>query len=201
MPARLYEPIDREAVIRKIEAAGRICYRSEPSPDLEGAAAFAKRLVDKGHESVLEHVSVSFIVDCSRACSHQLVRHRIASYSQESQRFRNVSDDLHLAYIPDVFHEIETPDGDDLAGKFQYLYLECWSCYDLAIELGVKPQLARYALPNAAMTRLMATANLRQWGHMIALRTSQAADEEIRGLFLEIQAMLRAELPEIFGEG
>ncbi|MDR1039461.1 MAG: FAD-dependent thymidylate synthase [Deltaproteobacteria bacterium] len=199
MPVRLYEPIDRETVIRKIEAAGRVCYRSEPSPDLEGAAAFVKRLVDKGHESVLEHVSVTMIIDCSRACSHQLVRHRLASFSQESQRYTKYADEDSLDFRMPELTNMDDP-HHYWRCQFNSVYVRAHRVYLEAVNRGIKPQMARLVLPNAAMTKLFTTMNLRQWRHVIALRTSEAADDEIRELCLEIRAIFRRSLPEVFGD-
>ncbi|MDR3152931.1 MAG: FAD-dependent thymidylate synthase [Deltaproteobacteria bacterium] len=192
--AKLWTPLDRDAVLRKIEAAGRTCYASEPGSSIDEAAEFVRRLVRKGHESVLEHESASFLVTCSRACSHQLVRHRLCAYSQESQRFVRHGEDKPLEfYVPPA---MEADQRELLEEICNIAALNYW----LALPVGRPPQEARMLLPNATVTRLMVTANLRQWRHMIRQRTSPQADAEIRELFWAIGEEFQRVLPEIFGE-
>lgn len=190
------EPIDRDRVIGLIEICGRVCHASEPKGD---PAGFVRRIMDMGHLSVIEHVSVGFMVTCSRACSHQLVRHRLCAISQESQRYCEYGGRKEASfYLPGIV-DVGFGAADDkelLKNNYKYSY----DLYRSLVMGGVRPQIARLALPNATMTRLAVTANLRQWLHMITLRTSPAADEEIRALFLDIQSQFRGVLPEIFGE-
>jgi thymidylate synthase (FAD) len=151
-------------------------------------------LVAKGHESVIEHCHASFVVTCSRACSHQLVRHRLCSYSQSSQRY--------IRYLEENGPEFYVPPslGFDEAQHFETAYWLAFSSYLQALDMGLKPQAARLLLPNGTVTKLMVTANLRQWRRMIELRTSEKADAEIRELFFKIRREFQAALPEIFGE-
>jgi thymidylate synthase (FAD) len=190
--AELWAPLARGPILAKIAAAGRICYDSGPAGTEEEAAKFVKALVDKGHESVIEHCHASFIVTCSRACSHQIVRHRLCSYSQESQRYKVYKDRLDT-YLP-------VPISADHVKVFAGLYNAAYNAYSDLIKEGLQPQAARLLLPNGTLTRLMVTANLRQWRRMIELRTSEKADAEIRELFTRIRREFQAALPEIFGE-
>jgi thymidylate synthase (FAD) len=183
--ARPLDTLDREFILKRIEECGRICYRSADRTTEESASGFVKGLVKSGHLSVLEHINVSFLIICSRACSHQLVRHRLASYSQASQRY--------IKYQEGEFYNPGLPYLDEY-------YTQTFEGYKALLDLGMKPQEARLVLPNGTLTELVVTTNLRQWKHMIALRTSKAADDEIRALFLDIQRQFREVLPEIFGE-
>jgi thymidylate synthase (FAD) len=205
MEVRLHGPLDRNGALRKIEEMGRLCTGTPASPTVGGAARFVRSLVEKGHESVLEHVSATFVFTCTRACSHQIVRHRLTSVSQESQRSVRY-DELPL--------EDDYEDADEaiqakmflpcaaLSSRaydaFEKAYRAAAEAYVIAMEDGALPEVARYVLPNAMKTRLAVTANLRQWKTMIGQRTSPKADAEIRELFTRVSAVLQDALPEIF---
>ena len=89
----LEDKIDGQAILKKIEKIGRVCYKSENNITEDSAERFIKNIIKNGHESVLEHVSISVRVICDRGVSHEIVRHRIGSYSQESTRYCNYSND------------------------------------------------------------------------------------------------------------
>lgn len=132
-----------------------------------------KRCIAKGHMSVLEHASFTVAIDgISRACSHQLVRHRMASFVQLSQRYTKIKgEDWYVK--PDAFS------GTDV---FDLEMQSCKRAYDLAIENGIKPEDARYLLPEATKTNIVMTMNVRELYHFLSLRTSKAAQWEIRDL-------------------
>jgi thymidylate synthase (FAD) len=190
--AKLWVSLDRGAILMQIAAAGRICSAGGLPGTGNEAVGFVRKLMARGHESVIEHVHVSFVVTCSRACSHQLVRHRLCSFSQESQRYVSYGEgNPPEFYIPPSLGPVHRK-------HLEVSYGLAAAAYAQALDMGLKPQAARLLLPNGTLTRLMMTANLRQWKHMIKLRTDEAADEEIRALFLKIQNVFQTKLPEIF---
>lgn len=178
-----------------IEAAGRTCYKS--SPRGEGSEIhFIRMLIDRGHEAMLEHASASFRIITDRGISHEIVRHRLASYAQESTRYCN--------YGTDKFENectfIEPRDLDDK----QFLIWEraCIKAeiyYFKLLEAGCKPQIARSVLPTSLKTEICMTANFREWRHFIALRAASSAHPQIQELAKMIQRQLYHEAPTVFG--
>ena len=184
------DPSGSEALI---EHAGRVCYHSEDSAKAEARARFIQRRVTEGHESIIEHASASFeISGISRACSHQLVRHRLASYSQESQRYVDMSDPEWV--VPaDVASDPEAMALWNEFGEFSR------SAYRRLLERGVKKQDARFLLPNATATRLVMTANFRELLHVFRLRISPQAQWEIRELSVQMLEAVYPFAPNVFG--
>jgi thymidylate synthase (FAD) len=148
-------------------------------------------LVAKGHESPLEHSKATFLIeDISRACSHQLVRHRIASYSQQSQRY--VNQDNFDYVIPESVYGLDTYD----------MYLDfidaAKTAYATLISLGIPKEDARMLLPNATHTQLLMTCNMREWRHVLKLRCHKSSQWEIRKVMTEILKILHGECPNVF---
>jgi len=172
-----------------IEHAGRVCWRTESQGD---PGRFIRRRVREGHESILEHASATFeISGVSRACTHQLVRHRIASYSQESQRYTKPED------------EYVVPQGvaDNEAAReiFRNAMNAAARAYDQLRAVGVRKEDARFVLPNAASTRVVVTMNFRAWRHVISERgLNPAAQWEIRELANHVLDELVKVAPNVF---
>ena len=180
---------------KNIEVAGRTCYKSEDKITDDSAVKFCGMIKQRGHESVVEHAVASFKIICDRGVSHEIVRHRIASYSQESTRYCNYSKDKFGKEIT----VIEPPDmtyGQVQAWKESVLAAE--RLYFSMIEQGASPQIARSVLPNCLKTELVMTANFREWLHFIELRTSPAAHPQIRPIAEMIRQMLYQFCPTIF---
>lgn len=172
-----------------IERAGRVCHGSE----MKDSGKFIKNLVTMGHESVLEHASATFeISGISRACSHQIVRHRLAAYSQESQRYVEMGDDTEFVLPMSISKNLVAMNiyGDFLRGSKDV--------YRKLIDLGIPKEDARFVLPNATPTRLIWTANLREWRHIIKVRCDKAAQWEIRTVCREILWELSGAFPNVF---
>ena len=154
-----------------LEYAGRACYRSAPKGD---PGKFLKARVGEGHESIIEHASVTFeISGISRACSHQLVRHRIASYSQESQRYVDMSD-------PEFVVPPSIAENPQAVAVWEEFMGQVANTYDRLRELGARKEDARFVLPNAAATRIIVTMNFRTLRHLFSVRCDKAAQWEIR---------------------
>lgn len=200
-------------VLEHLERCGRICYKSEDKINKNSAERFLRAIIKSGHESVIEHISLTAIIICSRACSHQLVRHRIAAYSQESQRFCNYNRNKSLEVIcpfqipPGNYEEygkIIEEDGqklslNDVQAEWVSLINMIYEEYCREIENGVKPEDARYLLPNATKTELAVTFNLRQWRHVFRERAlNRHAQWEIRNIFTSILDDLKIKLPVLF---
>lgn len=180
---------------KTIEYAARTSTATECK---ENSEDFVRKLVNKGHLSVGRHCNASFEIICSRACSHQFVRHTHLVYTQESQRYVKFNtslsefDDTYV--IPDSirnnFHRI--------APSFLNTIEQIECCYDAMIKVGIPKEDARYILPNACKTRLVVSGNFQAWMDFIKLRTDKAAQWEIREIAEEIFAILKEEAPAFF---
>ena len=172
-----------------LEHAGRVCYRSERRGE---AGSFLQARIREGHESIIEHASLTFeISGISRACSHQLVRHRIASYSQESQRYVDLSNP-ELVVPPSV---AQSPEAmriwDDLTGRMK-------RAYRALRKLGIRKEDARFLLSHATVTRIVVTMNFRELRYFFRLRCDRAAQWEIRALAREMLRLARQVAPFVF---
>jgi thymidylate synthase (FAD) len=182
-----------------VALAARLCYSPDGIGDLErgtcaeGAAALIRRILRLGHLSVLEHAVFSFGVEgISRAASHQLVRHRVASYSQQSQRYVAAEEDFEHVVPPAI---AERP---ELSGVFARAMREAGKCYRELIAGGVPAEDARFVLPNAAATRIIVTMNARELRHFFTLRCCLRAQWEIRGLAERMLGLCRSVAPVLF---
>jgi thymidylate synthase (FAD) len=177
-----------------IEAAGRTCYDTGDRAGADTAAKFIRMLIRRGHLSVLEHASATFRVrGVSRALTHQLVRHRLASYSQRSQRY--VKEDGFGYVTPPRISE-----NAEANGVYREFVKTARDTYDRLLELGVFPEDARFVLPNATATEIVMTANFREWRHVIQLRGEAAAQWEIRRLAIVVLKELKKEAPAAFAD-
>lgn len=177
-----------------IEFCGRTAYQSQNRITNDSAEKFIKSLITRGHTSVLEHGIATFkISDISRTCSHQLVRHRIISVTQKSQRYVKSNN---FDYI------IPTSIKND--GRSLEIFLNTMEILNVAYndlhELGIKNEDARFILPEATSTELVITANFRELRHIITLRTDKAAQWEIREVCQEILRILKEHAPNCFGD-
>ena len=176
-----------------IEQAGRTAYLSFNKVDADSAAKFVRMLINRGHDSVLEHATATFkISGVSRTMTHQLVRHRIASYTQQSQRVVNEGDLKKYTTPPSI--------ENDKVSKFSFdvSINECFDTYDKLIRNGINKEDARFILPNACQTQIVVTCNLRNWRHIIQMRGSKHAQWEIRNMAREVLKILQKECPNTF---
>ncbi len=174
-----------------LEHAGRSCYRSQPRGN---PGRFLQARIREGHVSIIEHASATFeISGISRACSHQLVRHRIASYSQESQRYVDMSDPEWV--LPPAISE--NPQARTIWDGFAR---EVEAAYRALRELGVRKEDSRFVLPNAAATRIIVTMNFRMLLHLFRLRINPAAQWEIRDVCVRMLELVYPHAPSVFGD-
>lgn len=189
--------IDRSNILKAIEIAGRTCYKSEENITEDSASKFVEMINGRGHASVIEHQSITVKFICDRGVSHELVRHRLASFSQESTRYCNYSKDkfdnqLTFIDIKPFMDENQYKDWINALEVSENMYLN-------QIQLGCSPQIARSVLPNSLKTEIVITANLREWKEIFRQRTSSAAHPQMRELMIPLKNELQLILPEIFG--
>ncbi len=186
----------REEVLRHLELCGRVCYKSEDKMTEESASRFVKFLIERGHESPIEHISISVRIICDRGVSHEWVRHRIASYSQESTRYCNYNSEKFgggIAFIRPYFADNER------LFEIWKAEMECAEkAYMEMLANGAKPEDARSVLPNSLKTEFICTMNLREWRHFFALRCAKAAHPAMREIAVPLQEAFREMLPELF---
>lgn len=199
-------------IIKAIEAAGRTCYKSEEAITRDSAKAFVAKIIKSGHHSVLEHQSLSVRMVTNRGVSHEIVRHRIASYSQESTRYCNYSKDKFgneiTVILPVWFKEEwrEYSEPGAVTDSPRWLEFLTWLNCNTAIEKayfkslvqGSAPQEARDLLPNALKTEIVMTANMREWRHFFTLRAAPAAHPQMRELATDMLAHFKERIPVIF---
>jgi thymidylate synthase (FAD) len=187
-----------ENPLKLIELAGRTCYKSEDKITDESATKFVEMLANSlKHESVLEHanMTVRFITD--RGVTHELVRHRIAGYSQESSRYCAYNKDKYdnqITCIKPVYWDV-----DSSAYKLWYdsmVHIE--ETYMSMMKAGAAAQEARAVLPNSLKTEIVMTANFREWRHVFKLRTSKKAHPQIRHLMLDLLHEVQSKVPVVF---
>lgn len=186
----ILDDVDGVAILRKLELCGRTAYKSENRIDSTSAAKFLRSLIDRGHESAIEHVSITVRFICDRGVTHELVRHRLASYTQESTRYCNYSK-LGVTFI-------EPPWG--LSDFDKLILSQMEEYYNTKIKLGQTPQQARYFLPNGLKTEIVTTANLREWRHILRLRTHKTAHPQMRELMIPLLRKLKERIPVVFDD-
>lgn len=175
-----------------IEKAGRTCYLSFHKITEDSAKRFIRMIVKSGHHSVLEHASATFrIIGGSRSFTHQLVRHRVASFSQQSQRYVN-ENDFKIVTPPSI------KQNEEALEVFNHLIEESRRAYEKLKGMDIRKEDARFVLPNAVTSEIVITANFREWRHIIAIRTEKHAQWEIRQICGEILRQLAEHAPTVF---
>lgn len=180
-----------------IERAGRTAYKSEHKIEPGSAERFVRMLLARGHESVIEHASASMRFVCDRGVSHELVRHRLCAFTQESTRYCDYTDEQFGGEISVVEPPSLDP-GQRAAWMDSVTYVE--AIYRWFVNDKVKPQIARAVLPTCLKTEIVCTANLREWRHILRLRTAPAAHPQMRELMLCAAKALHDHVPVLFDE-
>lgn len=175
-----------------LERAGRLCYAS--GNKLGTNENWLQARIKQGHESLIEHASATFYIKSSRVLTHELVRHRLGSYSQRSQRYVR---ELEASYItpPELGADSQKP-----LDIFNEAMVAAWDSYRKLLDAGIKPEIARYVLPNACTTEIICTWDFREIHHIIKLRTSPAALPEMHVVAEKIKEIMKAQVPKVFGD-
>jgi thymidylate synthase (FAD) len=195
--------LDGAYILKKIEKAARTCYKSEEKQCENSAPTLIRMLLKSGHESVLEHEKVTVRVICDRGVTHEIVRHRIASYSQESTRYCNYSDDKfekEISVIAPCFWNSGSQEDKEKYEVWKRMMEEAEKAYMRIIELGGNPQEARSVLPNSLKTEIVITMNLREWRHFFKLRTSKAAHPQMQEIAKPLLDEFKKRIPVIFDD-
>lgn len=195
----LITPINGRAILLRLEQCGRVCYKSEGQITPGSAEKFLAGIIKRGHEAVLEHCSFTVKFICDRGVSHEIVRHRLASYCQESTRYCNYSKGSfggEITVIKPCFL-VEETDGW-YAWKRTCQVAE--DAYFYLLDQGCSPQEARAVLPNSLKTEVVMTANIREWRHFLRLRTSPAAHPQIREVAIQLLRLLQEKIPVLFDD-
>ena len=220
---KIESQIDGESILQAIELAGRTCYKSEDKISLHSSKKFVELVLARGHESVIEHTSLSirFIVD--RGVTHELVRHRLVAYSQESTRYCNYGGGV--TFVIPSWVDIEPGEYDyDPTAKIDYTrwkqrlegdgelanyttsgnwfehMLSSEIVYAQLLKQGWSPQQARSVLPNSLKTEIVATTNIREWRHILRLRTSKVAHPQMLEIMLPLLSELKDRIPILFDD-
>jgi thymidylate synthase (FAD) len=191
------DEFDYELVLKKIEAIGRTCYKSEANTTPDSAEEFCRKLIKRGHEAMIEHHSESVRIVCDRGVSHEIVRHRLASFAQESTRYCNYSQAKfgNEITVIDPSSHFKTSIAREL---WTTAMVNAEQIYNRLIELGESPQMARSVLPNSLKTEIVVTANLREWRKIFQLRTPPTAHPQMRVIMHQILGAFKFNLPVFF---
>lgn len=195
----IMDKVDGNAILKDIERIGRVCYKSEDRITDVSSKSFIKTILRSGHESVIEHSKITVKIICDRGISHEIVRHRIASYSQESTRYCNYSKQKfgnELTLIKPYFWEVDDEKYDVWLKSMQIIE----NSYNELILLGAKPEEARSILPNSLKTEIVVSMNLREWRHFFKLRTSKQAHPQMREIAIPILNTMKEIIPIIFDD-
>lgn len=190
-------PIDSDRILKQIESAGRTAYKSEDKITQDSARDFAAMIIRLGHESVLEHVSITVRVIADRGVTHEIVRHRIASYTQESTRYCNYSKGKfggEITVIEPFFWE----KGSEKYNLWKNAMVAAEAAYTALIQQGASAQEARSVLPNSLKTEIVMTMNLRQWRHFFKLRTHVSSHPQMREVVVPLLDEFKKLLPSLF---
>ena len=220
--------IDPDTILKHIESCAKKCYQAEHTINEDSYRIFVPKLIERKHESTIEHISITVDIITNRGVTHELVRHRICSFSQESTRYCNYSRDKFgnsIKVIEPTYFSINEPtkkilfpnceaffEGKTLfsfqkeykMNSFDIWYLSCmfdeWAYNALINEFGKTAQEAREVLPNSLKTEISVTANLREWRHIFKLRCAKDAHPQIRDISYMILEEFNKKLPEVFGD-
>jgi len=194
------------ADLQHIERCGRTCYKSEDKITDDSAVAFVRKIIASGHHSVLEHVSATVRIVCDRGVSHEIVRHRLAAYSQESTRYCNYGagkfgGEITVISPPWYLDEAESGPGEPgPSGIWAAAMRGAERAYLDMLASGASPQDARSVLPNSLKTEIVMTCNAREWRHFFTLRTAKAAHPQMRQIACPMLAEFRKRVPVLFDD-
>ncbi len=184
-----------ENLLKTIEAAGRTCYKSEAKITETSAVNFVSTLIKRGHHAVIEFGDIIVRFVTNRGVTHELVRHRMCSFAQESTRY--VRYDGNMEFIEPVWWE---KSSDQQRTLWETAMKDAEIHYLTLLETGWKPQQAREVLPNSLKTEIVVKGNIREWRHIFQLRCDSAAHPQIRELMKPLLSELQQKLPVVFDD-
>ena len=190
-------PLNGAVVMKRLEQCGRVCYKSEGRIEEGSAQRFLSGIIRNGHETVLEHCSFTVKFICDRGVSHEIVRHRLASYCQESTRYCNYSNfqfNSEITVIEPCFLVRGTKPYD----RWKEACSDAEDAYFDLLEYGCSPQEARAVLPNSLKTEVVMTANIREWRHFLTLRCNPAAHPQMREVATQVLEEAYQKIPVLF---
>jgi len=185
------------ADLQHIERCGRTCYKSEDKITDDSAVAFVRKIIASGHHSVLEHVSATVRIVADRGVSHELVRHRLCSFSQESTRYCDYESGKFDGEIAVIQPRGLTPDQE---AEWRTRMVQAALGYRTLRRQGCAPQIARSVLPNSLKTEIVVTCNAREWRHFFTLRTAKPAHPQMRQIACPMLAEFRKRVPVLFDD-
>lgn len=198
-------------ILQDIESVGRTCYKSEDKITEESSTEFVKKLIASGHEAMIEHNSITVRVVCDRGVSHEIVRHRLASYGQESTRYCNYSKekfgseinviDIRKAMALDTkMKDLSVHLINEIFNEWCAAMEDAERHYNRMIQLGATPQIARGVLPTDLKTEIVITMNVREWRHFFTLRTPVAAHPKMREITIPLLGEMKQFVPVVFDD-
>ena len=185
--------VEIDLIMPRLEACGRTCYKSEDKITPGSADKFIRMIIDRGHETVLEHAILSVRIVCDRGVTHEIVRHRIASYSQESTRYCD-----YAGNGIQLIHPLGLT-AKQKERREEYYWIT-QTLYNKERSEGLSPQIARGILPNSLKTEIVMTCNLREWRHFFKLRAATPAHPQMRELAIPMLTDFYKLLPVVFGD-
>lgn len=200
----ILDPLNGKEILEKLERIARVCYKSEDKIGEGTAERMVRALIKRGHEAMLEHYSFSVKFTVDRGVSHEIVRHRLASFAQESTRYCNYGKSGDVTFIEPTVLGLE-----DKADQYGYTARYFWehsvevaeTAYKNMLEAGATPQEARSVLPNSTKTEVVMTSNLREWRHFLKLRavgTTGKPHPQMQEVAIPLLRELKEKIPVIF---
>ncbi len=192
-----------EDILKHIEMIGRVCYKSEDRINSDSSRKFVANIIKNGHEAVIEHYSITAKIICDRGVTHEIVRHRIASYAQESTRYCNYSKDKfsnQITFIEPNFWDVSTDEGKKKYEIWRTAMEFSEAKYMELLEAHATPQEARSVLPNSLKTEIVMTMNLREWRHFFKLRVSEDSHPQMREIAIPMLQKFKEIVPVVFDD-
>lgn len=205
------DQIEGHKILKHIEKIARTCYKSEDLINDESAEKMIKKLIKMNHLAMIEHASVSVLFTCDRGVTHEIVRHRVASYAQESTRYVNYSKDKfgnEIGYIDIAggialdtkMKDIPVETIDAIISEWNQACIDAEKHYMKMLELGATPQIARSVLNNSTKSDINVTMNLREWRHFFELRCDSPAHPQMRELVIPLLKEMSEVIPIVFDD-
>lgn len=205
------DQIEGHKILKHIEKIARTCYKSEDLINDESAEKMIKKLIKMNHLAMIEHASVSVLFTCDRGVTHEIVRHRVASYAQESTRYVNYSKDKfgnEIGYIDIAggialdtkMKDLPVETIDAIISEWHQACIDAEKHYMKILELGATPQIARSVLNNSTKSDINVTMNLREWRHFFELRCDTPAHPQMRELVIPLLKEMSEVIPIVFDD-